>query len=448
MIRNRQFRQSSILFLPALAFTFMAGCKKPSINFGNSFSQDNTTNVVVTDTFGVSLSTVFVDSFPTAASGSMLVGTYRDEVFGTVASKSFLQLMPPSSLPTISNLAGYDSLRLYLLLNKSFYGDTSKVQRYMAAQLQSMIRLPDNQVTFYNKWSVPFDPASPLGYSDVQINPTNAITSQRVSDTVKIKLPDSQGRELFRMLYNQSDTIKTANNFLYYFKGLCIYPDPSLPGAIYGFKDSIVMRLYYHEPGLTLQNKTADFILNNKAYQFNQITADKTGTPTVGIDSLHNEVSSTATNHAAYLQSTTGLQVKIRFPTLWAIQQYPDYLSILKAELIIKPVQGTYNTVFVLPPQLILSQTDDDNLIGGTVAGANASIDYLSGINTNYTYDITSYIKQQVTAGPENNAKRGLMLTVPAASYNTSFNRAVIGDWFNSNNSRISLKIYYASFPK
>jgi hypothetical protein len=448
MSRNNQFRQNSILFLlPAFVILVLTGCEKPSINFGNGYSNENTTNVVVTDTFRVDLSTVFVDSFSTAATGSILVGRYKDPYFGTIASESFLQVSPPSSLPTISNLAIYDSLALILRINKTYYGDTTVVQRYMVSQLQSLIQLPGVQTTFYNNSTFPYDASSPLGYSDVQINPTAFFTSQKINDTIKIRLPDSKGLELFRLLYNQADTVKNINTFTGYFKGLSIYPDANSTGGIFGFKDSIIMRLYYREPGIVLTEKFVDFNIYNKSNQFNHIWTDRTGTPASGIDSIHNEVPSTATGNAAYVQSATGLQVKIKFPTIGSLQQYPDYLSILKAELIVRPVQGTYSPTFVLPPQLNVSLTNDGNLVGSTVGAANASVDYLSGANTNYSYDITAYIKQQITAGVESNNRNGLMLNIPSPAYNTTFNRAVIGDRFKSQPiNQIILKIYYASF--
>jgi len=427
---------------------FLAGCQKPSINFGSTFVNTNTTNVVVVDTFSVELSTVLVDSFATAGTGSILVGRYKDPYFGTITSRSYLQVSPPSSLPTISNLSVYDSISLILRINKTFYGDTAQVQRYNVSQLQSIIQLPTNQFTFYNNSKIPFDPA-PLGSSDVQINPTAFFTSQKINDSLKIKLPDTQGKELFRLLFNQSDTLKNINTFLNYFKGFTIYPDDNSMGAIYGFRDTVIMRIYYHEPGLLYTTKIADFNLNNKANQFNQITFDRTGTPTNSIDSLNNEVASTATNNSAFIQSATGLEVKIRFPTIGSLLQYPDYLSVLKAQLTIKPIEGSYSPTLALPPQLSLALTDQSNIAGQSLplGFGDLVIDYLSGANTNYTYDITPYIKQRISAGAESNIKNGLMILVPTPANNTTFNRTVIGDQFNSKNiNQVKLKIYYASF--
>ncbi|MBS1600720.1 MAG: DUF4270 family protein [Bacteroidetes bacterium] len=449
MARNRQFRQSSILFLlPVMVIILISGCQKPTINFGTSFINNNTTNVVVVDTFRVALSTVLSDSFATAGTGVSLLGRYKDPYFGTITSKAVLQIAPPASLPTISNLATYDSMSLILQINKTFYGDTTKVQRYQVSQLQSVIQLPENQFTFYNNSKFPFNPV-PLGVADVQINPTQFVTSQKINDTIKIRLSDVLGKELFRMLYNHSDTVKNLSTFLGYFKGLTVYPDDLSEGSIYGFKDTVRMRIYYHEPGLVYTTLYSDFILNNKSSQFNQITFDRSGTPSSQIDSLHPEVKSTSTENIAFIQGATGLQVKALFPTIGALLQYPDYLNVLKAELTIKPIEGSYSPTFPLAPQLQLALTDQGNLVGSPLPFGTGSlvVDYLSGANTSYVYDITPYIKQTITAGAINNQEKGLMIYIPTPAANTTFNRTIIGDQFNSKPvNQIKLKIYYASF--
>ncbi|HET7002223.1 MAG TPA: hypothetical protein VFI33_12965, partial [Puia sp.] len=81
------------------------------------------------------------------------------------------------------------------------------------------------------------------------------------------------------------------------------------------------------------------------------------------------------------------------------------------------------------------------------VGSGNLGIDYLYGINTNYSYDITAYIQSAIAQGAPNNAKNGLIIVTPAATFNILFNRAVIGNSYNAQKSnQISLKIYYASY--
>ncbi len=225
MTRTSQSAKKNFLFfIPVLVIFFLAACEKPTISLSNTFINNGNTNIVVVDTISADISTVFVDSFPTAGTRNMLIGTYKDPYFGAVTSKSFLQIGPPINPPTISNIAGYDSLVFIMRVNRSFYGDTTVKQRYLVSQLQSIIQLPNTQITFFNNSSFPYDSNAPLGSADIQISPTAGFTSQKNIDSVKMRLPDPLGLQLFNMLYNQSDTIKNSDTFAGFFKGLCIFP--------------------------------------------------------------------------------------------------------------------------------------------------------------------------------------------------------------------------------
>ena len=211
----------------------------------------------------------------------------------------------------------------------------------------------------------------------------------------------------------------------------------------------MIMRIYYHEPGLVVQNKTTDFRVVNLTTQFNQITADRTGTPVQSIGQSHTELPSSTSGNQVFFQPITSLYVKLLFPTITDVQAYQDYLSVMRAILIIKPVAGTYSPTYSLPPSINLALTTPSNTIGAQLnSGAgNLITDYLYGTKTSYSYDITPYIRAALLQGAVNNAKNGLILTTPANNFNTIFNRAVIGDALNPlQSNQISLKIYYASY--
>jgi hypothetical protein len=222
-----------------------------------------------------------------------------------------------------------------------------------------------------------------------------------------------------------------------------------MPGAVYGFKDTMMLRIFYHEPGVVVTQKSTDFSVVNQYSQFNQIKADRSGTPTEKVNSLTPELQSTASGNEAFLQPITSLYIKLLFPTISNLAGYPDYLAVMKATLELKPVQGTYSPIYNLPPLVNLSLTGEGNTIGAQlpVGNGNLGIDYLYGTNTNYSFDITAYIQGAIAQGAPNNAKNGLIIVTPAAAFNTMFNRAVIGNSYNAQKSnQISLKIYYASY--
>jgi hypothetical protein len=440
--------QTSVFFLPVLFMLAMSACTKPQISFQSVYNGDNATNVISIDTFTVKISTVFLDSFTTSGTSAQLLGRYIDPYFGTITSRSYSDIGTPFPLPTLTPTSVYDSLQLIMRINQSFYGDTTQVQRFLVSQLTQVMDYPGIQTSFFSNNSIPFDPTI-LGSTYVKINPTAGLTSQRIGDSIKITMPNAMGKQLFDLLFRQPDTVTNSSIFRGYFKGLTVYPDTTLPGAIYGFKDSLVLRIYYHEPGVTLQYKTTDFNVVNPTTQFNQITANRAGTLIAGINGTNQELPSASTGNQAFFQPITSLYTKLLFPTISNLLGYQDYLAVMKAQLIIKPVAGTYSPIYSLPPVVNLALTNQINTIGSIIPSGNGSltIDYLYGTNTSYTYDVTSYVQSAILQGAPNNAKNGLILTTPAATFNTMFNRMVIGDANNAlRSNQISLKIYYASY--
>jgi uncharacterized protein DUF4270 len=449
-----------VFFSPILAILLFTSCDKPSIEFGNTFISNNNTSIVVIDTSTLLLSTISLDSFPTAGTGTQLIGRYHDDYFGTITSESFLQIGPPQGVPAISNLASLDSISLIMRLNKTFYGDTTTQMTFNVSQLDTTITLPAPfiQSTFYNNSSIPFNPV-PWGSSTLTISPRALHTTQEFQDSVKIRLPDSLGAKLLSLMEFRSDTVTNTNSFLSYFKGLCIYPDANSSGVIYGFRDTAFVKLYYHVPGVVTNYTYVILPFNVKSHQFNNISFDRTGTQLASINSpayaipntvTHQLPASATTDSSVYLQGGTGLQVKINFPYISNLLQLPDYIAILRADLILQPKLGTYTPEIALPPQVILSQTNPTNTIGssltfnGAVETGGLAVDYIYGQNTYYTYDITSYIKGIITDPMV--ARDALIFNMPSPASVTTMNRAVFQNKkYSTGNYNVSLKIYYIS---
>jgi hypothetical protein len=146
--------------------------------------------------------------------------------------------------------------------------------------------------------------------------------------------------------------------------------------------------------------------------------------------------------------------IKISFPTLKDVQKLPNFAKVLKASLVIKPVKSTYSSTYFLPPLLRLSTTNSNNLVGDDLAyiASNGALavqygqlitDYFLSEKTQYVYDLTEYVKNDlrtnnITVG------EGLLLTPPSPNFESQFARLAIG---NKNNEagKIQLIIYYAA---
>lgn len=422
-----------------------SGCEKAYVQFGDQFVDNNYTNVVMVDTIMPVISTVFRDSIVTSSTGKVLAGSYKDPIFGQISTASFFVMGNPA-LPDLHISAMYDSLTLRLQGDSTFYGDSSVVQRLQVQQLNEMILFGDNETSLYDVSDFSTSPTV-LGSAWLNIRPSQ-------KDSFHIRLNDSKGTELWNLIKNKATEVTTATDFEHYFKGLKLSPEnASSNAAIYGFYDTIVMRLYYHEANPNVVEKYIDFNLVSQNKQFNQVRRNRSGTVLDVTIPEGKEIPSASLANAAYIQPLTGAVMKMTFPTIRnAMLQRTDYLQMLSAELVIKPVGNSYSPYLMLPSQLTAYTTNINNLPGSMIGllGASGSntpqygdltIDWLYGQDTYYTYDLSSYLQQQILLSGDNT--NGLLFFPPSPAYNTLFNRVVIGD--RSNAAAPKLKVYYIS---
>ena len=420
-------------------------CKKADIKFGEDFLNNDITQLFKTDSFSVDLSTIYIDSFITSARGTVLGGAYTDPLFGRVSTQSFFQIIPPLFFNEFDNTS-FDSITIVLSpIFSSYYGDSTMPVNVTVHELLDSIQIPEGQFYFYNTSSFKVKPGA-LVSKNVKIRP-NAF------DKVEIRLPDALGLDFLNRLKSPTDiTMKSAAAFLSYFKGLRISSDNSSE-MIVGFGDDVKVRIHYKKQDLITQNRYADFTIANKAYQFNNISINRTGA-IQNLGPSNKVIHSSLTNNTAYLQSSTGAGIKLTFPTLKNILKVPNFAKVLKAVLLITPIKGSYSTTYYLPPVLRLSSTNINNNIGNDLAYVNTNgslaiqlgllqTDYFLGENTKYQYDLTEYVKEalrntNIIPGD------GLLLSPPSPNFESLFSRVAIGNKYNSL-GKIELQIFYAA---
>lgn len=442
-------RMFSGVFRPAfgvvcLTVLLLAGCQKTTIQFGQEYVDNGLTNIILVDSIQPVVSTVFRDSVVTSQSGSVLTGIYTDAYFGKLSASAYLQLQIPQALPDFLPNAQYDSLVLLMKCNGTFYGDTTIPIALSVNQLSQEIKLAEGHPYFYNTSSFPV--AGSLGSRSFVLRP-------QAGDSANIRLTDALGLDLYNKALNKASTLKSNAEFTDYFKGIQI--SSTSQGNVVGFKDSVVMRLYYHQTSVSRENLSIDFKFSDNTLQFNNVTADRTGTPLAALNSTNNEILSTATGNQGYLQPITGIYMKISFPTIRSLLEKTDYVKIIRADLTVKPVINSFNNYLALPPILNAFQTDGSNDPGvslssasagnSTVQNGNLFIDNVYGTGTKYTYDVTSYLQNEIQNAAIN--KDGLLLLPAADKRFTQLNRLVIGDGQNAKN-KLQLNLYYISVNK
>lgn len=430
------------LLLALAGCYLLQSCAKTEIDLGSDFVDNSTTNIVMVDSATLEITTNYVDSFITSGTGAVLVGNYKDPGFGNTTAHSFIQLGVPSGY-SIPNGAVFDSLEVILTLNKTFYGDTLSPFSIAIHQLKEPIKLPNDQYSFYNRNKRDYD-AVALGSKKLTIRPAS-------TDTISIKISQALGQQLFDKMFRSEEALTNNSQFTDYFKGLAIV-DGGGNNLVVGFKDSMMMRLHYRSPGVINTDVSVDFSINENSLQFNNITADRTGTPIATLGPVKKQIASSETAHAGFGQYISGAMVKISFPYLRNLLQLNDFVKIIRADLVIKPVKNSFPGYFTLPPFLRLSATDQYNNPGTdlsaysstTAANAiqygNLHIDNLYGTETAYTYDITNYLQEQI-AKTDNN-KNGVLVLPPNPAQ--IFNRVIIGDSKHAE-SKSEVIIYYAT---
>lgn len=472
MTKHNFLRKELLFFLSCLlsVFCLVPGCEKqPVLNFGSTYTDDNTgANIVLVDTASISMSTVFVDSISTAATGYLMVGSYNDQYLGTISSRAFLQVTPPASLPTLdTRIDTYDSIGMIMFFKPGnpYYGDTTQFQSLMVNQVDTLWQLGAFQRGWFSDYTLPLGPK--LGETSVRIEPNRPIsfasnTSQGTGDTVRIRMDDNLGRQIFNMVYNKSDTVVKSNEWLQWFNGLCISPDNTngVANIITGFKDSCIMRIYYRENAEISSEKYLDFTLTNKSFQFNNITRNTPSSlPLYKLDTAtQNPQTPPATpsaqiGHAGYLSTINGMNVKLTFPFLSSIALRRDYIGLLRAQLTVRPVPNSFSQIWRVPPAIGIYTTDQNNLIGTPLPAVNAAgaqtgspvIDYFNPLNTVYNYDVTEFVATQLTNPSPAALQTGLMLSIPAPANVADFRRLIIADQSYPRTEQIILSVYYIS---
>lgn len=453
MQKKRQYIFSLNTLLAAVTLVTAVSCKKVDIDFGENHVDDEHTKVVKVDTITPLVSTVFVDSFSTAGTGVALVGSHTDAAFGKSTAATYFEFAPPTGL-TLDPKVTYDSIIMVLKPNKSYYGDTTTDMHLSVRELDQLIVPVISGVSSY---STLYSNTSFTRKTDL-LNKDNTPKTIRIkpatTDTIAIRLNDVFGNKLFDLLKNNNENIQTSEKFISnVLKGIYL-SGAANDQLLIGLSDSISMRIYYTTPDLNPKKEYLTFNIANTSHQFNHIDIDRTGTVlgNAGFGRNKPQIYANQLNNTAFMQYITGSVVKLRFPTVRAsILNAPNYLSMLSATLSIKPVVGSYEGVHkTLPASLRLSATDKDNLLGsdlvsysGTsaqVQTGNLFIDGLAPKNTAYTYDVTSYLQQQISLLTIN--ENGLLLAPPSPRHITAFDRLMVGD-NNNVNGQMKLTIYY-----
>jgi len=430
---------------------------------------DVRTRMGMIDTFTVKSYTVMLDSVPTSGvptSGwkllnnpAVVVGNYHDEEFGTISASSFFRVLLPSRVTSstgtrsyaINENAVFDSIRLYMVYNKYYEGDTTLPFTINLHRLTDRLK-PNTDGYFYNNDSIPAMPEI-IGSKIFRPSPNSG-------DTVWITLEVDLGADLFEKMKDNQTVVIENDYFQDFFKGFMVRYDES-NNAIIGFnfptgesgQNLPAMRIYYHYFEYTTVKRFIDFRaqavddvnpLDPIQLQFNRFTL-RNRRINFPLDQ-GTKLSVSHTGNRSYVHAGLGIVTRLEIPYLKNLYYISDDVRILDARLELEPVSGTYDEK-TLPREISLVTTDDINRWGtllwdksGSNYNAALTIDMLYQEDTRYTFDVTNFLVSRLEL--QSNMIPAVLLTVSAEDLYKTGKRLRLGSQQHKEN-KVRLRVYY-----
>lgn len=386
---------SSAAALLLFSSVIIVSCTKNDIQFGTQLGESYI-KVNRIDSLRPVLSTYVFDSFSTYKPSAFFAGRYHDPELGLISAKAAFQVSAPG-IVDVGNDAVFDSMTVVLRLNKVYYGDTSKYQRITISELSDPITYSYAD-QLYNTTSIT-EKSPALGMLTTRIRPNT-------DDSIEIKLNAAKGLELFTKIKQQSNDVLSQDAFLSYLKGLSVSFPTDDSALVFGFKDSVCLRLHYHNTLPYPEPHWIDMETYLGGLYFNQILSPRTGTLLgAALAGGQKIATSASTGGVAYTQGSAGIMLKVNFPGLRNVFQSDTSARLLSATLVLKAAPGSYDQYRLrLPPSLFLTSTDGSNNIGGEIAGYDGQVmkvgpvtDYIYQTPAYYSFDISNYVSNIIS---------------------------------------------------
>ena len=433
-------------FYISASILILTSCSQTDNTIGQELVSSNLKQVVI-DTCTIKMSTVFFDSTVTSKRGnlvnSILTGIYNDNIFGKTTAISYLSFTSPTNSIVSAASAVFDSVCLRIKHNQYYCGDTIQFQDLNVFELSQKVELYSDFYLF-NTTSFQLVDKDPIGSK--YFKPKTGS-----SGPILIRLDDNFGRIFFKKICGGSDTIFLSDQFVNYFKGVAIVPG-NLSKSVMGFvaDTSMYIRFYYHQEGDALNPLTLD-VPSDNSLQFNHVNQERNTTILAPFNRKNPDISSTKTSNQVFMQPINAFFPILEFPYVSELLKLGSNGSIVSAILELYPVKGSYSNTNPLPSELTLYITDYLNNPQGTLSTLTSSnsqtgnliIDNIYNKDTKYTFDITSFLKTEISAIGV--YKQKLQISLPSSIVGTDLSSLVIGDQQHPK-SPVKLKITYAIY--
>ena len=441
-------KQYFILLIIGLIITFSCSEDSKLYEVGEDFIESDE-HMFRTDTITLKTSTIVADSLITSDSGRILLGSLQDEKFGNLKAQSFLKYTPTSY--SLDDDAVFDSIALVMHYDRYYYGDTTQVQSYKIHEVTEKFEPNDeeDELYFYNTSSLEYN-STPIGEATFTPYPNK-------KDSISIALSSTFGQTLFDNI--KSDEIENSTDFEKEFRGITIIPEEN-SNTILGYKYSSSLnynyssiRIYY-----TIKDEDEednqyilDFNLSSTNSMFNSITSDKTLTELYPLTNSEDILFSSETSNNLYLQSGTGVAMRVEVPYIKSFNALENDGTTLDASLKMYPVQSSYTEINLID-SLAVYVIDNKNrtvqqltdFSGGTVYAKLNTDNSEFDNNIYYTADVSYFIEELQNSSY--NLDYSLRFEFPENT--NSINQLLIHDSESPENSdfKMKLQLTYLSF--
>ncbi len=441
------------------------GIDEISISSGVQYIEDNS-EVWYTDTFTIETSTVLLDSVTTSNTGVALVGKVSNTYYGDIEAQAVFRVSNPSITELDLDEDVFDSAVIKMDYEGYYFGDTTQTFEFGLYELTTDIEdiyendkvIEGVQYGFWNKDFVETAEEPIFTYSFNPPRPTKA-------KDFRISI-NELGEEIFNKIGNDefddaNDNSFDSDKFYDYLKGFVLKSTANSDNqSIIGFTasaDSMTIEIYIN--GDVAIQKSADpdddsykitISLNENDYQFNTINTDMSSSTISDLEgkSQQENVLSGQTDNKTFLQGGSGLMTKVRFPTLeWALNS-ANINSIIKAELILYPINNMEDIQDELPSKLALYSTNKINTNLGSVT-SDGDILYMTrsidseGIDNQYLYsaDVTEAVVSELLDG-DYDPEFAFLVGPTSSDMQSSITTLIFGGPDASLKYRPKLKLY------
>lgn len=340
------------------AFISFSSCENPDVAL--DLEGETKLGTAFTDTITVKAATVLLnDSILGFKRGNLLTGQATDpaNIYGTATAKAYSEVALSSGSFTDPATAVIDSMVLSLDYDE-YYGDTTQDLTVRVHRLEQAFQ--EDQIYFANR-SLAYQ-ETPLGSRTFKPRPKRTVKSFNADSSAIVRLPVPVRIKLDNALANQmlarrETVLANQQAFVAFLPGLALTTGDNAK-AILGFdpdSDSTYMRIYYRAGG---KKYSFNLFLSGNNNRLNQVSASRANTALAALQNKGDALPASATNNRIYLQESTGLKGKIRFPYIQTLKDKLNGAYINRAELVM-PVVSEQN----ISPYLYLYEANARNYI-------------------------------------------------------------------------------------